>query len=358
MGCAAQPELRLEPANVPGAHVVLVGLSEASLRSAAAMTDRKRGRLLRVMVDGPGKVPAMLGDVEVAEDVVRFRPRFPFQRGTKYRALAQWRTPEGRSVAVDLWFTVPRDVLTPRTRVTAVYPSSPTLPENLLKFYIHFSGPMRHGDAYVHLALLDERGRKIDLPFLELPQELWNRESTRLTVLFDPGRIKRGLKPRREAGAVFVPGERYRFVISGPWLDTKGRPIAEKFEKKFVISSSDRTQPDPKRWRLTLPRSGTSQPLQVQFNESLDHGLAHRVIDVQRKDGSSMPGSIHVQSNEQQWLFTPATPWQTADYKLVVRPELEDLAGNSVGRPFEVDLDQPAVEDRSKVSVQIPFSLK
>jgi hypothetical protein len=54
-----------------------------------------------------------------------------------------------------------------------VYPTADTLPENLLKFYIHFSRPMRDGDAARHVALLDERGRAVSDAFLATDTELW-----------------------------------------------------------------------------------------------------------------------------------------------------------------------------------------
>ena len=40
---------------------------------------------------------------------------------------------------------------------------------------------------------------------------------------------------------------------------------------------------------------------------------------------------------ETQWRFTPRDPWTAGDYDLVALAFLEDLAGNRIGRPFEVD---------------------
>ena len=67
------------------------------------------------------------------------------------------------------------------TLVTAVYPSAQVLPENLLRFYIHFSAPMSRGEAYRHVRLLDAAGKAVDLPFLELDQELWDPDGKRFT---------------------------------------------------------------------------------------------------------------------------------------------------------------------------------
>ena len=60
---------------------------------------------------------------------------------------------------------MPKRIRTARaTSVTRVAPSQKVLPENLLKFYIEFSGPMNRGEAYEHLPLLDSAGKPIDLP--------------------------------------------------------------------------------------------------------------------------------------------------------------------------------------------------
>ena len=49
-----------------------------------------------------------------------------------------------------------------------------------------------------------------------------------------------------------------------------------------------------------------------------------------------------VPAGEQSWEFTPCAEWRSAPYGLVVDTTLEDLAGNSVARVFDRDLDDPA----------------
>ena len=112
-----------------------------------------------------------------------------------------------------------------------VYPTADRLPENQLKFYVVFSAPMARGGVYRHINLLDERGKAVDLPFLELDQELWDKSAQRLTVFCDPGRIKRGLKPREEFGPVLVEGKRYTLVIDTGLEDANGNPLKERFQK-------------------------------------------------------------------------------------------------------------------------------
>ena len=38
--------------------------------------------------------------------------------------------------------------------------------------------------------------------------------------------------------------------------------------------------------------------------------------------------------------FIPAEPWRPGEYQLLVDTVLEDLAGNHIGRPFDVDLNE------------------
>src|SRR5438105_1654786 len=78
---------------------------------------------------------------------------------------------------------------------------------------------MGRGAAYHHIRLLDATGRPVDAPFLELEEELWSNDGMRFTLLFDPGRIKRGLKPREELGPVLGAGKSYTLVIDGAWPD-------------------------------------------------------------------------------------------------------------------------------------------
>ena len=54
-------------------------------------------------------------------------------------------------------------------------------------------------------------------------------------------------------------------------------------------------------------------------------------------DGKRVAGSVEVSEGETHWQFTPEKPWQAGAFDLVVDTSLEDLAGNTIGRPFKVD---------------------
>src|SRR5262249_20228739 len=156
--------------------------------------------------------------------------RFPLEPGVRYRAVFGPADRPGERIETIV--SLPRRPTVPTT-VIHVYPSASRLPENQLKFYLHFSAPMSRGEAYQHIRLLDAKGKPIDLPFLELDQELWDAEGQRFTLFFDPGRIKRGLKPREEVGPALEEGKRYTLVIDRAWSDAEGNPLKETHRKTF-----------------------------------------------------------------------------------------------------------------------------
>ena len=168
--------------------------------------------------------------------------------------------------------------MTPEVRVMAVYPGTRIIPENNLKFYIQFSGPMSRGRSYEHLVLKPRSGEALELPFLELDEELWSPDGTRLTVFIDPGRIKQGLKPREDAGPVLQAGQEYELSIDAAWQDAAGRTLIESFEKSYHVGASDTLSPQVGKWIITAPRAESRAALQVDFDEVLDHALLQRLL--------------------------------------------------------------------------------
>ena len=201
-------------------------------------------------------MPAVAGSWRIAEERVRFEPHFPWARGVRYRA--EYRP--GTAAPVVSFFEVPPDQVRARTEVVQVFPTAGVLPENQLKFYVQFSAPMSRGGTYEHVHIRDAQGQVIDLPFLELDEELWDPAMTRLTLLIDPGRIKRGVKPLEDIGPVFEAGQTYSLTIEAACRDGAGQPLRRKFEKTFRIGPADRTPPDPQRWRIDAPKAGTRNP--------------------------------------------------------------------------------------------------
>jgi hypothetical protein len=239
--------------------------------------------------------------------------------------------------------------------VTGIFPSSDEVPENQLRMYVHFSGPMGRRGGLDHISLLDDHGKPVVDPFLPVDGELWNADRTRYTVFFDPGRQKRGILPNREMGFSLAAGHRYTLVIDREWVDGNGNPLGESFTKSFRVTPPDLAPLDPKSWTIVPPREGTRDPISVTFPEPFDHGLLQRAVGV-RRNGAPVVGDVRVDAHETRWTMTPNEPWRSGDYAVIALGILEDLAGNRIGRAFEVISKDDKGENDAAVNA-VPFSL-
>jgi hypothetical protein len=144
-------------------------------------------------------------------------------------------------------------------------------------------------------------------------------------------------------------------VVDATWQDGEGRPLVESFKKSFRAIPADTRQPDPSRWRITPPAAGSTRPLVIDFDEPLDHAMLQHVISV--AGDHVLAGKVEVTEHERRWSFTPGSPWQPGRYLLAIDPNLEDAAGNSIGRPFELDLNQRPAPATPPV-VRIPIEVR
>jgi hypothetical protein len=283
--------------------------------------------------------PPVVGEYQVTGTRVRFQPLFPFAAGGVYTcrfSLAGEQVPpdSGPAEGVELTFTMPAPVGHAATRVTAIHPRGATVPENLLRLYIHFSAPMQRKDVQNHIRLFNSRGEEVGMPFVQVNHGLWDAESRRLTLFFHPGRIKRGVAPHESMGSVLQAGETYRLVVDGDLRDSRGYPLAAGYEQEFVVVSADRRSPEPVAWLLEAPGSAGA-PVSVKFPEALDHALLERFIVVRDAGGTLVSGRVMVSVEGDRWSFIPGDSWGPGAYTLVVNPALEDLAGNSLDRLFD-----------------------
>lgn len=282
----------------------------------------------------PSGVPPVAGEVTLnKKQELIYKPRFPLKQGKSYTLVIR-----GFGTDVKRTIKIPAND-TPISRIQAIHPSAPTLPENNLKFYLQFTAPMQKGNVYQYVQLREVgKPQPIELPFLELEQELWSRDSLRLTLLLDPGRIKRGLKPRVEVGPIFQSGRRYELVISGRWPDHLGRPLGNDVLKRFHVGGYDESRPDPQQWQIKRPLRGTQDPLTIEFREPLDHSMLARVVRIADSTGTGVEGKVTIQNAERRWMFKPSASWRAGKYTIVVDDTLEDLAGNSIEKLFDVDV--------------------
>ena len=294
------------------------------------------------------------GRFERDGDAVSFVPRFPFVAGSAYSLVVSSDTDREREV----WtLELPGPVGAATTEVTAIHPTATSIPLNTLRIYIEFSAPMSEGWARrsVHVLRADDRTPLAGV-FLGMTPELWDHERKRLTLLLDPGRIKRGLKPNEEAGYPLTAGVPLVVTVDSSFRDAGGRTLRASADRRYEVSAALRSRINPAGWRLKAPAAGSAAPLKVTFGRPLDHALLRHCIAIQDATGAPVLGGAAADPHETGWRFAPATPWRAGRYALVVDPRLEDATGNSVTRVFDRDLLRSEDEPAEQVPATIPFS--
>jgi len=311
----------------------------------------------------------LLGTHTTVADTLRFRPRFRPAPGISYEARfdggalyarVRRRPPAGMASVMTTTWSYDAPATTPSTVVRAIYPTADVLPMNLLRMYVEFSAPMTSGRSYDFVKLYAEGDSLVEEPFFTAggAVELWDPQHTRLTILFDPGRIKRDLKPHEEMGLPLRTGTRYRLVIDRTWRDAEGRPLVRAFVKRFRAGPQDRSLVRTSDWRLTAPRAETRDSLIVTFPEPLDRALLTRLVSVRDSSGAAVDGEIVVSDRETRWAFAPRNPWRRAAHALRVDTELEDLAGNNLKRLFDVAPGDTAATGATAAVVRVTFHTK
>lgn len=345
-----------------GVALVVSGLSsqELAVLGDGALTADAWSRVLGVTVaGGAADQPAVVGRYTVAGRQLEFHPLFGFDPGRQYDVRVDRGAIPGGAPAEAVVTTVGLADIdrTPVTRVMRVLPTTDVWPANALRFYIEFSAPMSRTSGLDYVRLLDGDGREVVDPFLPLDAEFWNADYTRYTLFFDPGRVKRDILPNREMGRALDEGARYAIVVSGDWRDANGLPLVEPFRQEFTAGPPDETPVTPTDWTVRTPGPDTRDPLVVTFPGPLDHGLLVRAVGVRTRAGDGVDGEVEIGVGETTWRFVPDAPWPAGDYDLVVLSILEDLAGNRVGRPFEVDRFDAIDEQPAPDETRLPFTI-
>ena len=339
----------------------------------------------------PAGQPTVLGEVVAEPPDLFFEPRLPFLSGQAYTAcvareeLDRYATETGASFAwpghaVELadpvmWLvmasTVTEQVV---PQVTNVWPSANVVPANLLRFYVTFSEPMQERDVATKVRLVDDQGRVIDDALVPIPGGLWDARSTRLTLFIHPGRIKRGVGPNERLGPVLEAGRAFELVVDGALESRTGVPLGSDVRRRFEVRGSDRTLPDFESWRLSeAPDStGGNDPVTVVFDEPLDRAQLETAVSVERATSggtfASVEGQVVVAEDGMSWSFRPKADWSSGRYRVVVSPTIEDLAGNSPFRLFDVETDdvetasasagsRSPVQERARREIELFFEV-
>jgi hypothetical protein len=89
----------------------------------------------------------------------------------------------------------------------------------------------------------------------------------------------------------------------------------------------------------------------------MDHALVLRELEVLDSTGKAIDGAVALDRNETRWKLTPAAPWTKGAYTLQVGTVTADLAGNMVGRTFEVDLFEKVDERLTRQTSDLKFTI-
>jgi hypothetical protein len=358
---SSSPEIVLRHSSGEPAYVEVAGLSSAQLRAvkAAAFTDAQWSNLFRVAVSGSEQ--GMLGTYAVTGDTLRFTPQFSLDPGREYVARFDPSQLPGAGGApappIVVTVAVPAKHVVPSTTVARVYPSGDAVPENLLRMYVEFSGPMGRPSGIPHMKLLGSDGREIEGAFLPLDYEFWDPAHTRFTAFLDPGRVKSGILPNKQMGRALDAGRTVTLVISREWRDEHGLPLKDEYRRVFQVAAPAKKPLDTAAWHIEPPAAGTRNALVVRFPAPLDRGLLMRALGVTRGE-TALAGDVRVEEAETRWVFTPREPWPAGPHQVLALDTLEDAAGNQIGRAFEVDNFETVDKSPNPQRILIPFTVR
>jgi hypothetical protein len=321
--------------------------------------------LLRVKVAETGdrndeSLPDISGDHEILGDGLRFIPHFPFESGVPFRAILDLGAlgQPGLAEIQTLEFSFRREMTAAETEVKQVFPSKDVLPENLLRLYVVLSSPMQRGRAADNIAILGPDGSPVPDVLYRAPVELWDSSMTCLTVLLDPGRLKRGVGPNRMLGPPLGAGQRYALAVGPGMIDMHGRPLREGFAKSFTVSEAVREPVAIEKWTIRPPEMGGRQPVELLFPRQLDWAQLWRGITVASESGQPISGRIDIDMGETRWRFTPDAPWQEGAHSVRVSPDLEDICGNTPYGPFDRPIRLADAVAREAAILSIPFEVR
>jgi len=197
-----------------------------------------------------------------------------------------------------------------------------------------FSGPMERGRAREQITLLGPDGRPAPDALYSPPIELWDRSMTHLTILLDPGRIKRWVGPNRALGPPLKAGQEYTLAVGSGMVDSSGRRL-ESFYKSFLVTEAVREPITVDQWRILPPAAKTRQPLELLFPKPLDWALLRQSITVASKGSQQIDGCVDIDQGERRWNFVPKSRWASGPHCIRVAPGLEDVCGNSLRGAFD-----------------------
>lgn len=207
-----------------------------------------------------------------------------------------------------------------------IHPAGPTVPENLLRIELRYGSPQPLPFDLGRVKLLNAAGVELEHALLDLA--LPSADARRITVLLDPGRVKRGAGPNVDAGRALKAGDAVRLWVAP---DRAGQaPTVRHWRVSPAVSQ----RLAPSTWRLVAPQVGTRDVLVVDLGGPIS-AFGDALIAVVDAAGRPVRGQRRLVQGDAVWRFTPSRPWGSGLHGLRVHPDLEDPAGNRRCAAFE-----------------------
>jgi hypothetical protein len=210
-----------------------------------------------------------------------------------------------------------------------ISPQAKVLPANTLRFYIYFSRPAEAHFDRDHLWLLNEHEQVVHEPFLVLSQELWSVDGRRLTILMEPGRIKRGLGTDPSHGPALVVGRTYSLVVTA---------LGQTARHTFLVSDPVLEALDETDWRFVSPTLASRDAAVVHFDRVMDAAICEDEIRVLNPSGEVVQTHVSLGPDGTVAQIIPSHPWRAGEHRFVVSERLEDVSGNRLSEALDHDL--------------------
>jgi hypothetical protein len=205
--------------------------------------------------------------------------------------------------------------------VLSIEPSAPVLPSNTLRFYITFDRPARGLVHQSSVKLLDSKNIPVDNAFMDFGQELWSPDGKRLTVLFDPGRVKRGVEAPHAELSPLRENENYKITL-------------RTFQHAFRVGPAIRDKIDPASWAIPTVEA-PARSVDITFDRVMDAALLTDQLQVQDNEGRPIMVTLRVIGGGRGVRLEPSRPFKKGEYRVSTSPILEDVAGNRINEALD-----------------------
>lgn len=285
--------------------------------------------LIRLQIAGKPNQRGMLVHVSREQDNILVKPIFSLNP-----AEYEFESPIGSTHFLKSRWTVEGNSNRPLLRLDHILPAEAGLPANALRLYLFFSESMARGQVRDKIHLYGPDNQRDEYAFLRLKSELWDTNQKRLTLLFDPGRVKQDVGPNQVIGTPLIPGGNYRIEVAAGMQSAAGGLSSKPFSIYFSTTEAERRRIDPDSWKIQFPRAKSMLPITIDFDRVIDTENAKRTIQIMGEDGRRLSGSVVTSAT--QWSFTPSIPWSLESYSMVIDHSFEDIAGNRINTAFDI----------------------